>query len=282
MSVPKPWHAPPLLLLVLVAVVILAPLAQLLFGTWGIVLVQFLAFFAPPLLFARWHGFDLEKTFLLGRVSPPRVTAALLAGIGTSVLATWVYGQVKKIAGPSPLEESLYGLSHDPGMIFPLALVAIVAAPFSEEWLFRGFLLRCFTPWGKRAALWVPALYFALFHYDLRLFPSLFVTGLVFGLVTLRSGRLLPALLAHVAHNATALFFIASFRHLETVPDTVVPAAILLLAPALLAPPTPLANHLFTPQEDPPDRRSVTSNLLLVLMLVALAIAWTAGTTAKR
>lgn len=280
MSLPQPGHAPPLLFLVLVAVAILAPLLQFFFGTWGIVLVQFLAFFAPPLLFARRLGFDVERTFLLGRVSLPRIAAALLAGIGTSVLATWVYGQVKQILGPSPLEESLYGLNRDPGTIFPLALVAIVAAPLTEEWLFRGFLLRCFIPWGKGAALWVPALYFALFHYDLRLFPSLLVTGLIFGLATLRSGRLLTALLAHVAHNATALFFIASLSHVEIVPDTVVPAALLLIAPALLAPPAPPARLAFAPQAAP-DRRSLASNILLTLLLLALAIAWTVGTDGK-
>ena len=89
----------------------------------------------------------------------------------------------------------------------PEWLSSVVVAPLGEELLCRGIvmaaLLRLGTP---RTALLVSSVLFAFLHglgggYVFEL-PHRFVSGLLFGALRLKSGRLGPAVLAHALHNA--------------------------------------------------------------------------------
>lgn len=94
-------------------------------------------------------------------------------------------------------------------------LVAAVIAPVTEEIIFRGVLLKALGQRSRRTVLVVTALVFALFHLlglDPSQFfaaaaivlPQLFAVGLVLGWVTLRSGRLGPAIFLHSGFNLLA------------------------------------------------------------------------------
>lgn len=94
------------------------------------------------------------------------------------------------------------------------ALVAFVSiglvAPFVEELLFRGLLLKALLfRWGKRAALlWSSAVFAGIHLLDpgaLLVVPQLFVVGLVLAAMTLRRRSLGWAILAHVGFNLTAV-----------------------------------------------------------------------------
>ena len=59
------------------------------------------------------------------------------------------------------------------------------------------------TPVESRLALIVSAVVFAAGHFQPLQFPALFAFGLVAGILAQRSGRLGPAIWAHVGFNAT-------------------------------------------------------------------------------
>jgi len=107
-------------------------------------------------------------------------------------------------------------------------LTAVVVAPVTEELTFRGVLLKTFHDRGRRTIMVLTSLVFAAFHTlgldpDRLLqaaavvLPQLFLVGLVLAWVTVRKGRLGPAIFIHSGYNLLA-------------------AVVLLLPPELLEP----------------------------------------------
>jgi membrane protease YdiL (CAAX protease family) len=97
----------------------------------------------------------------------------------------------------------------------PTARTAAVAittflAPLTEELLFRGILLKSMK--GRRRIMVVTATVFSLFHLigvtswpaGILVFAQIFLVGLVLAHVTLRRGRLGPAIFLHAGFNLLA------------------------------------------------------------------------------
>lgn len=93
-----------------------------------------------------------------------------------------------------------------PGWVL-FALIVGVGAPIVEELFYRGLFLRSLQKSGAPGviALVVSAAVFAGVHFQALQFPGLFVFGLIAGALALRTGRLGPAVWAHVGFNATAV-----------------------------------------------------------------------------
>ncbi|MCS7207781.1 MAG: CPBP family intramembrane metalloprotease [Dehalococcoidia bacterium] len=94
--------------------------------------------------------------------------------------------------------------------LFALLTVGVVVllAPLAEEIFFRGFLLTALTPrFTRGGALVVSSLVFAVLHGAPGLMVPVFFAGLVLGVLFLRSGSLLPPLMAHALQNALAYAF---------------------------------------------------------------------------
>jgi membrane protease YdiL (CAAX protease family) len=85
---------------------------------------------------------------------------------------------------------------------FPLLgiLVSAILIPVIEEAINRGFLLHYFLPKGKLTAILLSSVLFAVFHQP-HAIPPAFVIGIYLALLTLRSGSLFPATIAHCVHN---------------------------------------------------------------------------------
>ena len=73
-----------------------------------------------------------------------------------------------------------------------------------EELFFRGALQGLMRPSGSAAAIFGPALLFALLHLDLAQGITAFVCGVFLGWLTERTGSILPGMLLHLVNNAIA------------------------------------------------------------------------------
>ena len=85
------------------------------------------------------------------------------------------------------------------------AFLAVIAAPISEEYLFRGLLFRALdrTLGGGRAVLW-SALYFAIYHPPAS-WPPVLLAGVGNALLFRASRNLTPCVLAHACYNTLVL-----------------------------------------------------------------------------
>jgi membrane protease YdiL (CAAX protease family) len=100
-----------------------------------------------------------------------------------------------------------------------LVLVAVIAAPVIEEFVFRGLLLRTFMQrWSFWPAALVSSLIFAVGHtYEVDtlagaviLAANVGIIGIVHCYLVRVTGRLAPAMMSHAIVNALAVLVLAS------------------------------------------------------------------------
>jgi len=102
--------------------------------------------------------------------------------------------------------EEIIGAATDPIGVVLLVLVVVVAAPVLEELFHRGLWLRSLE---RRIGAWpavvVSGLIFGALHFQPYDLLALAGFGILLGSLTVLTGRLGPAIWAHVAFNLTAV-----------------------------------------------------------------------------
>lgn len=105
---------------------------------------------------------------------------------------------------------------HAPGSTIPttkgwylipaLLVIALLPAVF-EETIFRGIQVGSMqrSGWGTAATLFLSGALFALFHGNPAQTVYQFICGVCYALLAVRSGSILPTMLAHFANNALIL-----------------------------------------------------------------------------
>jgi membrane protease YdiL (CAAX protease family) len=108
-----------------------------------------------------------------------------------------------------PFVVEAYRSAREANALFLLALALVIVAPLTEEWLFRGFLLGGYavSRLGHIGAVIVTSAAWASMHvqYEFFFIAQIFILGLVFGWLRLRSGSMVLTLLLHALVNFYAL-----------------------------------------------------------------------------
>lgn len=223
------------------ALLFLAFLLHLTVGTYfqraylpfGIAYGQIFFFFGIPWLAA--GALDLSRSQFFA-LSPPRplawpwVLLAAFAGFmlagGLNTLNQWVVGE--ELARFFDSTQVLRGRPFSEQLL--VALGVTLLAPVGEEFLFRGYLLRVFRArYGTLAALLVTSALFAAAHLNPASLVALFGLGLVFGLLRIVSGSLLPALLAHGLQNGITAAVVLFGEVPSSEPELSPPTALLFV-----------------------------------------------------
>lgn len=114
------------------------------------------------------------------------------------------------------------------GPVWVTFLHVSIFAPFFEEWLCRGVVLRGMLKKVKPSwAIVISALFFALIHMNLWQAVPAFLLGLLFGYVYYKTGSLKLVMLMHFANNTMALILslIPSLKDAEHYTDVLSPWA---------------------------------------------------------
>ncbi len=147
------------------------------------------------------------------RLKPLDVPLGLLAGIATQGVVVAGYGVWNAVSGGADVDlpaRQLAAKADGPLGVVALALLLGVVGPITEELFYRGLLLRSLERrLPPLAALVASAVVFGAIHGQVVQFPGLVVAGLVFGALAQRSGRLGPAMAAHIGFNLTTLALLA-------------------------------------------------------------------------
>ncbi|MBS1839107.1 MAG: CPBP family intramembrane metalloprotease [Actinobacteria bacterium] len=104
--------------------------------------------------------------------------------------------------------------AHGPWGWVLFALIVVVGAPLVEELFFRGLLLRSLQKRGL-SDVWscvACAAVFAAIHLQPLQFAGLFVAGLVFSVLAVRTGRLGPSILTHAGFNGASVVLLYLHR----------------------------------------------------------------------
>lgn len=141
--------------------------------------------------------------------SAPAALSALTAAVSVYVLITWGITQSRIPEWDSAFQSASETFQEIP--LFLLVALSVILAPVTEEFLFRGFLLRrlCVL-FGRIPAVLISALFFALFHGNLTQGIAAFVIGVLLAAVRLGAQNLLLPILMHACVNGTALLLAES------------------------------------------------------------------------
>jgi membrane protease YdiL (CAAX protease family) len=134
--------------------------------------------------------------------------AALLGVVAQLALLPALYWVVLKFVSGDPgrSAEDLLDRVDGPIDVVLLVLAVVVIAPVVEEWFYRGMLLPALARrFGPLAGAIGSSAVFALVHQEPILLPGLFGLALLLAWLTMRTARIGPAIVAHMAFNATTV-----------------------------------------------------------------------------
>ena len=181
---------------------------------WVLLLVQvplWLGLAGVPWWASRQKGSgSLVEDFGL-RMRPPDVPVGLVIGVATQLAFAAVAPPIYRFVGVDEDEvgataEALVDRADDPFAVICLFFLVVIGAAVVEELCYRGLWQRAIAKrWGATAGIVLSAVVFGAVHLQWYDFPLLTVFGLVLALLTARTGRLGPAIWAHLGFNLTAL-----------------------------------------------------------------------------
>lgn len=147
----------------------------------------------------------------------PGITAVLvIIALGFSILGSYVSGILGGLLSLFDVTAKMPEFSQptDPlGVVISLIVIAVVPA-LMEEFAFRGVILGSLRRFGDGFAIVISALLFGMFHGNFVQIPSAFIMGLALGYITVSSGSMWPAIIAHFINNALATLLPLWYEHI--------------------------------------------------------------------
>jgi membrane protease YdiL (CAAX protease family) len=183
-------------------------------GDIGAGLIFYGVLYAVVAYFVRRHSGEPWRELVPLRGMAPRLSIPVLLGsLGTVVLS---YEAVTFCIAINVLPKEALDVARGSGAapssvsaapsLFSAIVATAVLPPLFEEALMRGLVLQALaTVMSKRRAVVVSALYFAVMHGAIERTPGTFLVGLLYGWLFVRTGSLIPGMLAHALHNGAIL-----------------------------------------------------------------------------
>ncbi|MBR7164699.1 MAG: CPBP family intramembrane metalloprotease [Clostridia bacterium] len=166
------------------------------------IIVQLLVYLLPLAFYAQVRSLNLVTTVKMRYVVPARIpflsVITLLFLVGTMIFryfGLFVFPSAF-VETPSALPLSAGGANSVLTFLCTVLLPALL-----EEVLFRGILLEEYRPWGSAWAVGVSSLMFAMLHLSAENFLFYLFMGVIFGVITVASDSVLPAIVLHVFVN---------------------------------------------------------------------------------
>lgn len=235
----------------ILSIILLAAVPQ--FPPSHAVMIAYVLMFILPMIVSRSNS---NREFMSGNVGyaldnnyfkPVGVIAlaalCMVATIACQVLIEPVTQMLPEM--PESLQKVFETLTDSENLLVNFLTLSIFA-PFFEEWLCRGMVLRGLLNYRRRKgsepmkpawAIIISALFFAVIHLNPWQAVPAFLIGLLFGYVYYRTGSLKLTMLMHFTNNTFSIICsnIDSFKEAESLFDLVPAWAYALLAAASLA-----------------------------------------------
>ena len=205
--------------------------------TYGLV-ISYPLMFIPPMIYASYQS---RKTEIWGELEGipdggiqldsnrfgtiGGFKLALIVSVAT-LAAAFIAEPVNLLLPemPEKWQKAMEMLTEGP--LWITLISASVFAPFFEEWLCRGLVLRgLMNKMNPAGAICISVAFFAILHMNPWQAIPAFILGLLFGYVYYRTGSLKLTMLMHCVNNTMATIFsrIPAFEDAETFMDVLAP-----------------------------------------------------------
>lgn len=163
----------------------------------------------PVIVYLHFNGLSIRKQLRLNRISLNTLLSIILISIGFIVIVDELDRIVYKLFGqPDFLQELVEQLkiTSITNGIF-IVFTTVIAAPFVEEMLFRGYLQKVLEESWKdiTKVILVASLFFALVHLNPYWIVQIYLLGLVLGYLAWRTNSIIPGIILHGLNNGFAV-----------------------------------------------------------------------------
>ena len=167
-----------------------------------------------PMYAARGAGHSLKRDFGF-TIRWSDLPLGLAVGVISQVVVVplislpWLHVLGKSTKQLSEVADKLAAKATDPlGVILLIAIVAI-GAPIVEELFYRGLLLRALEHHVPQwAAIVLCGIIFGASHFELLQLPALAVFGMILAYMAIKTRRLGPSIVAHLAFNGFTVWYL--------------------------------------------------------------------------
>ncbi len=152
---------------------------------------------------------EWQQTLAIRNTQILRLLMAVILGIIYWKVDQWI--QISWLGGNMQNDIAQWQANTATFHSSSLLISSVLLAPLFEELFFRGLILNALKQAsnGFIAAL-ISSLLFAMIHWSVPDFLSLFIIGMIYSALTLKSKSILPAILAHSTHNALTFWLYAA------------------------------------------------------------------------
>jgi len=194
------------------------------FGLLGILSIliilagNFLFLPLSAILVLGWASLSRTPWREIGYVRPRSWTRTLVTGIVFGGAFKFLMKAiVMPLLGAPPINQAYHWVTGNAAALPFMFYLLIVGAGFGEETVYRGWMFERLgklfgtSVWARTSIVALTSVVFALAHYFDQGIPGVeqaFVSGLVFGTIFARTGRIFVLMVAHAAFDLTALAMI--------------------------------------------------------------------------
>ena len=189
----------------------------------GLFATEIFLIVSPAFIYAAANHYNLRKTFPLLPISAPTALLSVIIASAGFVLVGMISALQEYILPRSPEYQAAWESVLQKFLAVPfgvtLAVVAVLPG-ICEELFFRGFILR-----GVRQrcsddfAIILVGLLFGAFHFDPYRFLPTSLLGMLFGYMVVKTGSLVPGIIAHAVNNSIAMLLSFAAQTFSTQAD---------------------------------------------------------------
>ncbi|MEG0252419.1 MAG: CPBP family intramembrane glutamic endopeptidase [Christensenellaceae bacterium] len=126
----------------------------------------------------------------------------VLGAASVGLLIFFVYNLLFSVGGMEVLAPEFTEGITNPTYLVLINLYICLFGPILEEIVFRGVILGTLKKYGNLFAILFSSILFAMFHMNAGQLPVPLLTGLILGYATIKSGSIIPAIIAHIVNNS--------------------------------------------------------------------------------
>jgi len=171
----------------------------------GLIITEYILILLPMIIYLKIKNYNIKEILRLNKIKIKDVVLIILITILIYPLATFLnsimliiislFSELKPNPIPTPTSNSFYLLG--------LFIIAITPG-ICEEVMFRGFVMKSYERKGYKKAIFISALLFGVFHFNIQNLLGPMFLGIVFGFIVYRTNSLLSGMIAHTTNNAIA------------------------------------------------------------------------------
>ncbi len=175
----------------------------------GVILLEIVIFALPCIIFSRIFSQKPVNTLKISVFKADKVFFILLAAV-LLISGSLLYGFLFDGDSASDMSFTLYRIftakktSSFSGVLYLVLAYALIPSVF-EEFTFRGVVCSGYEEASPIYSIAMSSVFFAMIHFDLRMFPFHLIAGAVLGIVVYATGSVFASIAVHMAFN---LFFI--------------------------------------------------------------------------